>query len=203
MTNINSKWLALTLVSLAAGYIGSAQAAGVITKIEPGMTSAALDNGKAVVKFTVTGTADDSDNCGLWVDYGDCSNPDTRIVSQKEGLFPRTFEHAFTKPGGYSVKAKGQRVKTTLGCVGDASTFVTVTAPAAAAGAAKTAAAGKAAPAAPAAPSCPDGWQLVANSSNKAGEFSCSAKPPAAKMACGPGLAYFEKGSVIGCRKGK
>ena len=192
--------MALALVSLAAGGLGSAQAAGVITKIEPSATSAALDAGKAVVKFTVTGTAEDSDNCGLWVDYGDGSNPDTRIVSQKDGLFPRTFEHAFTKPGGYSVKAKGQRVKTTLGCVGDAGTFVTVTAPAATPGAAKSAAAGKAAPAAP---SCPDGWQLVANSSNKAGEFSCSAKPPAAKMDCGPGLAYFEKGGVIGCRKGK
>ncbi len=200
MSDGNRKWIALMVVALTSGFVASAQAAGVVTKIEPSATSAALDNGKAVVKFTVTGTAEDNDNCGLWVDYGDGSNPDTRIVNQKEGLFPRTFEHAFTKAGGFSVKAYGQRVKTTLGCVGQSTTFVTVTAPAAASGAAKTAAAGKAAPAAP---SCPDGWQLVANSSTKAGEFSCSAKAPAAKLACGPGLAYFEKGGVIGCRKVK
>jgi len=199
---IERNWTLLTLAALAAGVFGNAQAAGTITKIDPSTTNAVLQDGKATVKFTVSGTAEETDNCGLYIEYGDGDNPDTRIINQKEGLFPRTFEHTFTKPGGFSVKANGQRVRTSLGCVGSATTFVTI----AASGAAKAAPAGKTAPSAkagPIAPACPDGWQVVANSYNKnSGEFSCSAKPPVSKMACGPGLTYFEKGSTIGCRKG-
>jgi hypothetical protein len=194
-------WRAL-FAALTMAAVSNVQAAGTVTRIEPSTASAVLVNGKVTVKFTVSGTADESDNCGLHINYGDGDNPDTRIVSQKEGLFPRTFEHTFSKPGGFSVKAFGQRVRQTFGCVGSADTFVTILAPEAGKGApaAKSAASAKAAPAAPA---CPDGWQVTANSFNRnTGEFSCSAKPPAAKMACGPGLAYYEKGSVIGCRKG-
>ena len=184
----------LIIAALMAGCFANAQAAGTITKIEPSSAAVVLQDGKATVKFTVSGTAEEGDNCGLWIEYGDGDSPDTRIVNQKEGLFPRTFDHTFTKAGGFSVNAKGQRVKQTFGCVGSASTFVNVTAPAAA----KPAAAAKATPAA----ACPDGWQLASQNKNT-GEFSCNAKPPAAKLACGPGLAYYEKGSTIGCRRGK
>ena len=193
MQGSKPQWMFWAGLSLAVGMAANVQAAGVVTKLEASATNVTLENGKAVVKFTVIGTAEDGDNCGLWVEYGDGTNPDTRVVNKQEGLFPRTFEHEFTKPGGFSVKAKGQRVKTSLGCVGEATSFVTVNAPAAAAksAAAKTGAAGKAAPPAP---TCPDGWQLVANSHNpKTGEFSCSAKPPASKLECGQGLAYYEK----------
>jgi hypothetical protein len=194
------KLLPLSVVALL--FAAPAHAVGTISKIEPSATSAVLEGGKVTVKFTVTGTAEASDSCGLSINYGDGDSPDTRVVSKSDGLFPRVFEHTFNKPGGFSVKAKGERVKTTFGCAGGADTFVTVTAPAAApvAGAKK----GAAAQAAATPPVCPDGWQVAANSVNrKTGEFACNAKPPANKMECGPGLAYYEKGSVIGCRKGR
>jgi hypothetical protein len=193
------QWMPVTLSLITMSLAATAWAAGNITKIEASTTNAVLQGGKAVVKFTVSGSADESDNCGIWIDYGDGDSPDTRIISKSDGLFPRTFEHAFNKAGGFSVKAKGQRVKTTFGCNGEASAFVTVAA--AAAGDKKAAAPAKAVAAAPA---CPEGWQLVAKSYDaKSGEFACSPKPPASKMACGAGLAYYDKGGTIGCRKGK
>lgn len=193
---MNTMHLKRAVLSLAALSIATqVHAVGIINKIEASPANPVLEGGKAIVKFTVSGSAEDSDSCGLWVDYGDGSNPDTRIVNKSEGLFPRVFEHTFTKPGGYSVKAKGQRVKQTFGCGGDADTFVTVSPP----GGAKGAASPKPAAAAPA---CPEGWQLVANSvRQRTGEFSCSPKAPAAKIDCGPGLAYYEKGGTIGCRR--
>ena len=55
-----------------------------------------------------------------------------------------------------------------------------------------------------AAATCPEAWELVSRSVNKStGAFSCAPKKPAKPINCGPGLAYFEKGGVIGCRKGK
>lgn len=195
------KLISLTFAALAMGQVAAVQAAGQITGIQASASTAVLQDGKATIRFTVNGNADDSDNCGIYVQYGDGDSPDTRIINQKEGLFPRTFEHTFTKPGGFSVKAVGQRVRQTFGCNGEATTFVTITEPAAQKGGPAGKGAGKAAAAAP---SCPEGWTLAGNTYNKAtGEFSCNAKPPAAKMACGPGLVYYEKGSTIGCRRGR
>ncbi|MFM9967046.1 MAG: hypothetical protein ACKVQK_01395 [Burkholderiales bacterium] len=201
---IKTDWKLMTLTAFAVAFFSNAHAAGNVTGIEPSVATAVLQNGKATIKFTVSGTADEGDNCGLYIEYGDGDSPDTRIINQKEGMFPRTFEHNFTKPGTFSVKAIGQRVRQTFGCNGKAATSVTITAAAAApvvdAKADAKAAAG--AKGAPAVPACPDGWQLVANSVNKnTGEFSCGVKPPASKMACGPGLVYFEKGNVLGCRR--
>jgi hypothetical protein len=188
-------WLSVLLCAASLALPGTALAGGNITKIEPNSAQAVLVNGKATVRFTVSGSAEESDSCGLWVNYGDGDSPDTRIVSKSDGLFPRTFEHTFTKPGGFSVKAKGQRVKQTFGCSGEVETFIQVAAAAPAAGASSAAAA---------VPACPDGWQLAPKSYNKStGAFACSAKPPAAKLACGAGLAYYEKDGLIGCRKSK
>jgi hypothetical protein len=196
---VKKQVIPVTLTLFALGLAAPVWAAGTITKIEASPTNAVLQGGKAVVKFTVSGSAEESDNCGIWIDYGDGSGPDTRTISKSDGFFPRTFEHAFNKTGGFSVKAKGQRVKQTFGCNGEASAFVTVTA--AAAGDKKAAAPAKAVAAAPA---CPEGWQLVPKSySAKSGEFACSAKPPASKIDCGPGLVYYDKSGTIGCRKGK
>lgn len=178
-----------------------------ITGIEPGAPSATLDGGRVNVKFTVSGEAEESDTCGIYVSYGDGLAPDTRIVSKKDGMFPRVFEHSFTRPGQYTVTVKGERVKTTFGCSGEASTTVNIVAPAAAAAAAagKAAQGAKAAKsAAVAAPTCPEAWELVSRSVNKStGAFSCTPKKPAKPINCGPGLAYFAQGGVIGCRKGK
>ena len=191
------KWLPLSVVALAVA--APAHAVGTITKIEPSTASAVLEGGKVTVKFTVTGTAEASDSCGIVVNYGDGDSPDTRVISKSDGLFPRVFEHTFNKPGGFSVQAKGERVKTTFGCAGGADTFVTVTAPASA-----PAAGSRRGAAAQAAAACPDGWQVAANSVNRrTGEFACSPKPPAARMECGPGMAYYDKAGMIGCRKGR
>lgn len=193
---------AIIAAGLAALFTVSppALAAGTLQKIESLTANVTLEGGKATVKFTVSGEASDSDNCGYWVDYGDGTSPDTRIISQKDGLFPRYHEHTFTKAGGYSVRVKGQRVKTTLGCVGEATAFVTVVdaAPAAKGGAAK----GTAAAPAASAPACPSGWDLVKGSHNaKTGAYICSVKAPEKKLECPVGTRYFSEGARIGCRK--
>lgn len=191
------------LIVFAAASLGLAalpQAWGFnkITRIEAGAASATLEGGKATVKFTVSGEAEETDTCGIYVNYGDGLAPDTRVVSKKEGLFPRIFERTFTRAGQFTVTVKGERVKTTFGCSGEASTTVNIVAPAAGTGAVP------AKGAAVAAPSCPDGWELVSRSFNKAtGAFSCTPKKPATPINCGPGLAYFAQAGSIGCRKGK
>ena len=193
---------AVVTALFALAVPGPALANGNLTKIEASPASATLDGGKATVKFTLSGTAESTDNCGFWVDYGDGQSPDTRILSSGDGLFPRTLERSFVRPGTYKVAAKGQRVKTTLGCQGEVSTTVTIAA--ASTTAAAPAAAAKGAPAAKAAaaaPSCPEGWKLDGAADRKTGAFACNTQPPAKKLECGPGLKYFEKSGQIGCRK--
>ena len=168
-------------------------AAGKVTQITPSAQNVSLQGGKVTLKFTVSGEAAAGDNCGYFVEYSDGAAGDSRIISDKEGRFPRSHERTFTKPGNYVVRAKGQRVKTTFGCDGDVTTLVVV-------------AAGAPAPAkraAASAPACPSGWVLDERSVNATtGAFSCLARPPAKKLACAPGLNYFEKDGMIGCRKG-
>ncbi|MBM3346950.1 MAG: hypothetical protein FJY55_10735 [Betaproteobacteria bacterium] len=182
--------------ALATGAMATAK----IEKIEPASPSVTLEGGKATVKFTIGGSSDDKDNCGFWVDYADGDSPDTRVLNRSEGLLPRVMEHTFTKPGTYTVKVKGQRVKTTLGCNGEASGVVNIVVP----GGAKAAPAAKAATATPLAPNCPDGWQLQAKSvDKKTGAFACASKLPENKLECGPGLTYYQTATALGCRKGK
>ena len=193
-------------VILGCAFATTAFAAARIEKVEPSSPSVNLEGGKAVVKFTIGGTADGNDNCGFWVDYGDGGSPDTRILSKSDGLFPRTLEHTFSKAGSFTVQVKGQRVKTTLGCNGEASAVVNVVAPAAASKAGKAEAAKGAAAqqAAVAAPACPEGWQLQEKSVDKrTGAFACAPKMPEKKLECGPGLSYYQSASAVGCRKGK
>lgn len=179
--------------SLATGAMATAR----IEKIEPASPSVTLEGGKATVRFTISGSSDDKDNCGFWVEYGDGDSPDTRILNRADGLLPRVMEHTFSKPGTFTVKVKGQRVKTTLGCNGEASAVVNIVAPVGAK-AAKAAAAG------PMAPICPDGWQLQARSvDKKSGAFTCGPKMPEKKLECGPGLTYYQTATAVGCRKGK
>lgn len=170
-----------------------APAAGKVTMIAPSAQNVSLQGGKATVKFTVSGEAAAGDSCGYFVEYGDGAAGDSRIAGDKEGRFPRSHARTFTKPGNYVVRAKGQRVKTTFGCDGDVTTLVVVAAGAAAPAKRATAAG----------PSCPSGWALDERSVNAAtGAYSCLAQPPAKKLACGPGLNYYEKPGMIGCRKG-
>jgi hypothetical protein len=181
--------LALTALSLTLGLAFSQPArANTITSIVPAAPTVPLDrDGKAATTFTVSGTGG-SDACGIYINYGDGGSPDTRVISRTEGQLPRVFEHTFNKPGQYSVVVKGDRVKSTQGCVGTASTTINVVAQGG--GRRRDAAA-----------SCPTGWGLVDGSFNRqTGAYSCAPAYPTERLDCGPGLRYFENAGTIGCR---
>lgn len=189
---------ASTLVRLAAGALlaggaGAAHAAD-ISMVESSAANVALDGGKAVVRFNVSGTAASNDRCGYFVDYGDGAAGDSRIIDNENGRFTRPHERIFNRPGTYTVRASGKSVKTTGGCNGAASTTVTVVA--AAPGRAERRAERMAA-----AFACPEGWMLNENSVNRStGAFNCSPKP-AGQLVCAEGLRYFERDGLIGCRQ--
>jgi hypothetical protein len=178
--------------ALGAGGIGAALAAD-ITMIESSAATVALDGGKAVVRFAVSGSAASNDRCGYFVEYGDGNAGDSRILDRENGRFSRSHERTFTRPGTYTIQASGKRVKTTGGCNGAVSTTVTVVA--------------AAAPAAPArqarreaGPACPEGWQLNERSVNRqTGAFNCTAKPTP-QLECADGLRFYERDGIIGCR---
>ena len=174
--------------ALLAGGSGAALAAD-ITMIESSAATVALEGGKAVVRFTVSGTAGSNDHCGYFVEYGDGMAGDSRIIERESGRFARPHERIFINPGTYTVRASGKHVKTTGGCDGTASVTVNVVAAAARPGRQSTA------------PTCPEGWALNENSVNwRTGAFSCAPKP-VAQLACGDGLRYYEQDGVIGCRQ--
>ena len=176
---------------LAGGVGAGAAFAADISMIEPSAANVALDGGKAVVRFAVSGTAASNDRCGYLVEYGDGMAGDSRIIDNENGRFTRPHERTFTSPGTYTVRASGRNVKTTGGCNGAASATVTVVAAAAPARARRTAAV----------PACPEGWTLNESSVNRrTGAFSCAPKP-AGQLVCGDGLRYYERNGMIGCRE--
>jgi len=181
-----SSLVALTVFIL--GLVPAAQA-DVITRITPEADRVALVDGKATVRFTVSGRNTEGD-CGLWVDYGDQGSPDTRILGNREGALPREFTHTFSRPGQFTVTAMGKRVKTTAGCEGQVSTVVNVVEAARDRGRGPAAAA-----------SCPPGWALREGSfDRRTGAFTCLPAYPQQRMECGPGLRYFERDGTLGCR---
>lgn len=146
------------------------------------------------VKITVNGEADNA-NCGIRMEYGGGLPNDNFVLSDKGGKLPFTLSKTYTAPGTYQVKALARKVGFTFGCgEGGVETTVTVVAAAPAKAAAGAAAAAMA--------TCPEGWDMMAGGSATKG-FSCTPKKPATKLECGPGLVYFDKGGVIGCKAGK
>lgn len=181
----SSSLFALVAVSLAFTPIAFAD---TITTITPSASRVMLNNGQAMVRFTVSGQGNEATDCGLWIEYGDNGSPDTRIIGKDEGQLPRAFDHTFSAPGHYTVTAKGQRVKQSFGCSGSTSTVVTVVEERQSLRQA-------------AAQACPDGWMMRDGSfSRKTGAFSCTPAYPAQQIDCGPGLRYFEADNQIGCR---
>lgn len=179
----------LASAALLAGAVGAAFGAE-ISAIQASAASVALDRGKALVRFTVSGTADSRDHCGYFVEYGDGAAGDSRLIDNENGQFNRSHERTFANPGTYTIRASGRSVKTTGPCNGAASTTVTVVA-AAPAGRWEARAAD---------PVCPEGWLLNDRSVNRrTGAFSCRAKP-AEELVCPDGLRYYEREGVIGCR---
>lgn len=146
---------------------------------------------KAGQQVKITVTADDAEGnsmCGLKVHFGDgTSNPPQRVGGKDPG-FPRTFEHTYTSPGSYNIKAEGERAMNAFGCLGEKTETLVVEA--ATASAAKTA--------------CPDGWGMKGKAA-KDGSFSCSPKKGAAKpakaMDCPTGTSYFVSSKALGCEK--
>lgn len=182
-----SSLFAFTAFALA--FAPAAWAANSITAIQPEANRVGLVDGKATVRFMVSGQGNEDGDCGIWVNYGDQDSPDTRIIGRKDGRFPREFVHTFSRAGQYTVTAKGERVKQTFGCGGEASTSITVV-EAASRGRRRAGAA-----------SCPEGWQLSEGSFNReTGAYTCAPIYPQPRMECGPGLRYFERDNLIGCR---
>lgn len=181
-----STLLAFTAFTLA--FAPAAWAANTITRIAPGADRVVLVDGKATVRFMVSGQVTEDGDCGIWVSYGDQGSPDTRTIGRRDGMFPREFVHTFAQAGQFTVTAKGERVKQTFGCGGEASTRVTVVEAAQGRRRAATA-------------TCPDGWQLREGSFNReTGAFTCAPSYPRERMECAPGLRYFERDNLIGCR---
>jgi hypothetical protein len=189
------KMNAISIARFAAGTLlaGCAHAAFAadITMVQPSAANVMLEGGKALVRFTVSGTAASRDHCGYFVEYGDGAAGDSRIIENENGQFNRTHERSFSNPGTYTVRASGKTVKTTSACNGAASATVTVVAAPAGRGGRM------------AAPTCPEGWMLNEKSVNwRTGAFSCARKPTE-QMVCGDGLRYYERDGVIGCAQAR
>jgi len=180
----------LFAISALALAFAPAAWADTIATITPHANRVMLENGKATVRFLVSGQGNEGTDCGMWIEYGDNGSPDTRIIGRTDGYLPREFDHTFAAPGQYTVTAKGQRVKTTFGCTGSASTVVTVVD--GRQGRQRAAAQQQ---------DCPGGWTLRDGSYNRdSGAFTCTPAYPAQQINCGPGLRYFESDNLIGCR---
>ena len=109
----------ITITAFALAFAPAAWA-DTITTITPDANRVVLVNGKATVRFMVSGQDKEEVDCGMWIEYGDNGSPDTRIVGRREGFLPREFPHTFAAAGQFTVTAKGQRVKQTFGCSGAA-----------------------------------------------------------------------------------
>jgi hypothetical protein len=143
------------------------------------------------VKITVSGDVDNA-NCGIRMEYGGGLPNDDFALADKGGQLPLTLTKTYPTPGTYKVKALARKVGFTFGC-GEGGVETTLTVVAAAG--AKAAASGAAA-------ACPEGWDMKPGGSAAKG-FTCAPKKPAGKLECGPGLTYFEKDGLIGCKAGK
>jgi hypothetical protein len=148
-------------------------------------------------------------NCSMRVSWGDGTNTDDKINQAQD--VPKVLQHAYAKPGTYTITAEPKHKGSTLKCLGKNMTAsVTVAAPVAAAPAPAAAATPVAAAPmakAAAAPTCPAGWTLAKPGvSKKTKSFTCTAKAntplPEPKVTCPGDLTYFEntKKGQLGCR---
>lgn len=180
-----------SLVAIAAytlAFAPAVWAANNITTVAPDATRVALVDGKATVRFTISGQGNDAGECGIYVNYGDQSAPEMRGIGRQDGMFKGEFVHTFVRPGQYKIIAKGERGRQDVACGGEAVTSIDVVE--SGRGRRRDVAA-----------SCPDGWQMREGSFNReSGAFTCVPAYPAQRMECGPGLRYFERDNTIGCQ---
>jgi hypothetical protein len=177
-------------------FAPAAWAANNITAIAPDANRVVLQDGNATVRFRVSGQGNNEDHCGVWISYGDQTSPDTQTMGRTNGMFAGEFAHTFTRPGEYTITAKGDPVNQTGACGGVAVTKISV------------AWEGRGQrredrrdDRRDAAVICPNGWQMSEGSFNReSGAFTCTPSYPAQRIDCGRGLRYFEGNNVIGCQ---
>jgi len=180
------------LTAFAFTFAPAAWAANNITAIAPEANQVVLQDGNATVKFRVSGQGNNEDQCGVWISYGDQTAPYTQTMGRTNGMFSGEFAHTFTRPGEYTITAKGEPVNQTGACGGVAVTKISV---------ARDGHRQRRDDRRGAEVSCPDGWQLREGSfSRESGAFTCTPSYPAQRMECGRGLRYFEGDNVIGCQ---
>jgi hypothetical protein len=132
--------------------------------------------------------------CGLDLNWGDGNREKPKKVGGNHKPFPLTFQHTYSKPGTYEIKADGKRAETYLGCMGKVKYMITVEAAAAAATAAM-----------PAKPACPVDWALKGKAA-KDGSYTCTPKKkgaakPEKAIDCPAGTSYFMSSKALGCEK--
>ena len=132
--------------------------------------------------------------CGLDLNWGDGNREKPKKVGGNHKPFPLTFQHTYSKPGTYEIKADGKRAETYLGCMGKVKYMITVDA----AAAAKTAGA-------PATSPCPTDWMLKGKAA-KDGSYTCTPKKkgaakPEKAIDCPAGTSYFMSVKALGCEK--
>jgi hypothetical protein len=196
-----TKKIALSLTFGAMLALGGAAHAGKITgvRVEPPTIVAG-----AQAKVTVDG--EDEGLCGLRVEYGNGDVDTTKMIKDKDN-FPRSFMHAYNNPGTYTVVAKGGRDGSALGCLGAASTTLTVLPPPPPMPTNNPPPMPSNPPMERMLPQCPDGFVLNRNSYNRrTGAFSCTAlrgaQLPPSGMNCPPDTSYYTnvQGTLLGCR---
>lgn len=189
-----ARFSGLLVAALASVSAAADNTIGAV-RVEPG----AAVVGAAVTIRVHTANDEAPSACGLRIEYGDGSAQDVAAAG-RDGQLPRAFTRSYAHPGNYTVIAYGRPVEGLSPCAGSAAAMVTIAAPPPAAPPAAAAAP------VPSAKSvvivvglCPEGWTLAGEPAAD-GSFSCLPKKPA-KLDCPPGLAYFEKGAAIGCRR--
>lgn len=155
------------------------------------------------VRITITGDSSDSNNCGIRLQFGDVIPTESFNLADR-GNLPLTIVKTFNRPGTVKVDALGRKAgPLTFGCNGEASTTLRVVAGSAVApatGAVGTGVVGGVVGGPPPA-ECPPGWQMIAGQNNPERGFTCAPLRPAQPLVCGPGLVYYEKDGLMGCKR--
>lgn len=80
------------------------------------------------VRMTIKATKDGTSACGLSIDFGDGTNQQFKVNVENTKM-PISVDHAYKKPGKYTVKASGKKITTHHSCKGNSSAIITVSAP--------------------------------------------------------------------------
>jgi hypothetical protein len=182
----------VALAAFAFAFAPAAWAANNITAIAPDSNRVVLQDGSATVRFRISGQGNNESQCGVLISYGDQAAPDMQTMGRTNGMFSGDFAHTFTRPGEYTVTAKGEPVNQTGACGGVAGTKISVV---------REGRGPRRDDRRGAETACPAGWQMSEGSFDRdSGAYTCTPSYPAQRMECARGLRYFEGDNVIGCQ---